>query len=104
MKIRRTLAIAGSIAQRAGRGGHTWAFLQYLVGFQKLGWDVLFLDRIEPGTCMTETGQPAPVQHSWNLRYLERVMHCFGLDGHYALLSKIGRASCRERVAGGVVE
>jgi len=88
MTRRKSLTIVGTIAQHAGRGGHTWAFLQYLLGFQKLGWDVLFLDRIEPHTCMTETGQPAPVQHSWNLRYLERVMHCFGLDGHYALLSK----------------
>src|SRR6266566_2343978 len=88
MTKRRRLTIAGSIAQRAGRGGHTWAFLQYLVGFQKLGWDVLFLDRLEPDASMTESGMPAPVHQSWNAQYLARVMHCFGFGGDYALLSK----------------
>src|SRR5436190_19466796 len=83
MTRRKSLTIVGTIAQHAGRGGHTWAFLQYLVGFQKLGWDVLFLDRIEPHMCMTETRQPASVQHSWNLQYVARGMHCFVLDGHY---------------------
>jgi hypothetical protein len=90
MKACRTLTIAGAMAQKAGRGGHTWAFLQYIVGFQRLGWDVLFLDRIEPGTAMTDTGRAAPIRDSWNVQYLERVMHCFGLDGHYALLSTGG--------------
>jgi hypothetical protein len=90
MTRRRSLTIAGSIAQKAGRGGHTWSFLHYLVGFQKLGWDVLFLDWIEPRTGMTEAGLPAPVRQSWNVRYVEQVMHCFGFDGHYAVLSEGG--------------
>jgi hypothetical protein len=88
MTTRRTLAIAGSIAQKAGRGGHTWAYLQYLVGFQKLGWDVLFLDRIDPDAGIDQNGMPAPVHRSWNAGYLARVMHCFGLGRDYALLSK----------------
>jgi hypothetical protein len=92
MTRRKSLTIAGSVAEKAGRGGHTWAFLQYIVGFRRLGWDVLFLDRIEPDRGITETGMAAPVQDSWNVRYLARVMHCFGLDGHYALLSKDGRS------------
>src|SRR5438093_10967949 len=105
MTIRRTLAIAGSIAQRAGRGGHTWAYLQYLVGFQKLGWDVLFLDRIDPDGGIDEGGMPAPADRSWNARYLARVMHCFGFGGQYALLSKsasiagMTRAQVLKRVA-----
>ena len=32
--------VAGSVAQRPGRGGHTWVFLQYLLGLRELGWDV----------------------------------------------------------------
>jgi hypothetical protein len=90
MTSRRSLSIAGSIAQHAGRGGHTWAFLQYLLGFQKLGWEVLFLDWIDPKAGMTEHGQPSPIRESWNLRYVEQVMHCFGLGRDYAVLSKGG--------------
>jgi hypothetical protein len=44
-----TIVVAGSLAQRRGRGGHAWVFLQYLLGFRRLGWDVLFLDEIQSG-------------------------------------------------------
>jgi hypothetical protein len=39
------IAVGGAVAQKAGNGGHTWVFLQYLLGFQRLGHDVLFVDR-----------------------------------------------------------
>lgn len=42
------IIIAGSLAQRLGYGGHAWVFLQYLLGFKRLGWEVLFLDEL-PG-------------------------------------------------------
>lgn len=37
--------VAGALAQRPGYAGHAWVFLQYLLGFRRLGWEVLFLDR-----------------------------------------------------------
>jgi hypothetical protein len=86
----RSLVIAGSLAQKPGRGGHTWVFLQYLLGFRKLGWDVLFLDRLEPAMCISETGAPATLESSWNLRYFLNVMTRFGLDGSYGLLCNGG--------------
>ena len=43
---RRRIVIAGCIAQKPGQAGHTWQFLQYLLGFRRLGCDVLFLDRL----------------------------------------------------------
>jgi hypothetical protein len=63
-------------------------FLQYVLGFRKLGWDVLFLDRLEPEMCTDETGARAPLEHSANVRYFVDVMSRFGLDGCYGLLSK----------------
>jgi hypothetical protein len=104
----KAIVIAGSLAQKPGRGGHTWVFLQYLLGFRKLGWDVLFLDRLEPEMCVSDTGAaaPAPVEGSWNVRYFLEVMSRFGLDDSYALLcnggtSTIGlsRARILERVS-----
>ena len=41
--MRPRIAVAGSVAQRAGHGGHAWVFLQYLLGFRRLGYDVLFV-------------------------------------------------------------
>src|SRR4051794_27800312 len=61
------LTVAGSIAQKPHQAGHSWQFLQYLLGFRRLGWDVLFLDRLE--------GDPDSV----GLRYLEGLMKDFGM-------------------------
>jgi hypothetical protein len=81
-----TIAVAGSLAQRPNYGGHTWVLLQYLLGFRRLGWDVLFVDRLEPDMCVDATGDVAPLRNSDNLRYLTRVMDGFGLGRDWALL------------------
>jgi glycosyl transferase family 1 len=82
----RSIAIAGSLAQKPGRGGHTWVFLQYLLGFKQLGWDVLFVDSLEPEMCVDEAGARATVANSWNVRYLTDVMRRFDLGDSFALL------------------
>src|SRR5262245_38438729 len=87
------IAIAGSMAQKPGRGGHTWVFLQYLLGFRKLGWDVLFLDRLEPEMSRDEGGARVPIEQSWNVRYLRDVMHHFGLGASYAVLCDGGQTT-----------
>jgi hypothetical protein len=83
---RPSIAFAGSLAQKPGRGGHTWVFLQYLLGFKRLGWDVLFIDSLEPEMCVDEAGARVPVLDSWNVRYLKNVMCRFGLGDSFALL------------------
>jgi hypothetical protein len=90
----KSIVIAGSLAQKPGRGGHTWVFLQYLLGFKKLGWDVLFLDRLEPAMCVDETGAHTSFERSWNLHYFVDVMRRFGLSDDYALLYDAGARAC----------
>jgi hypothetical protein len=83
--------VAGSVAQRPGRGGHTWVFLQYLLGFRRLGFDVVFIDRLEPEMCIDDKGEAVPVADSVNLRYLAEVMDAFDLGEQWALLHDEGR-------------
>src|SRR3712207_3771036 len=85
------VVVAGSVAQRPGRGGHTWVFLQYLLGFRRLGYDVLLVDRLEPGMCVDESGQQCSVERSINLRYLLDVLREFDLERSFALLHDRGR-------------
>ena len=80
-----TIIIAGSIAQKPWHGGHTWVFLQYLLGFKKLGWDILFLDRLESGMCVDSAGTPCSTEDSVNVPYFLQVMEGFGLNGAYSL-------------------
>jgi hypothetical protein len=86
--------VCGSVAQRPGNGGHTWVFLQYLLGLRVLGWEVVFLDRLEPEMCLDAGGQACALEDSVNLRYLEQTMERFGLGDAYALLYDGGR-ECR---------
>lgn len=88
-----SVVVAGSLAQRPRQGGHTWVFLQYLLGFKRLGWDVLLLDRLEPEMCVDEVGQPCPFDESLNLRYFLQVMQDFGLQNAFAINYNRGERS-----------
>jgi hypothetical protein len=85
MNSRGTIVVAGSVAQRPANGGHTWVFLQYLLGFRRLGWDVLFLDRLEPEMCVDARGRSTEVERSVNIAYLDRVFRAFALGDRYAV-------------------
>jgi hypothetical protein len=101
------IAIAGSLAQKPRQGGHTWQFLNYLLGFRRLGWKVLFVDRLEPEMCFDEAGRPCAVEDSVNLRYFLMVMERFGLGAAFSLDYNRGekcwgvpRQEVRERLQG----
>jgi hypothetical protein len=76
---RDTIVVAGSLAQKPRHGGHAWVFLHYLLGFRRLGWDVLFVDQLPPGTDRASAATA-----------LGRLMGGFGLDGAWALLDHTG--------------
>jgi hypothetical protein len=86
-----SIAIAGAFAQKPGRGGHSWVFLQYLLGFRKLGWDVVFIDSLDGASSIDASGAPSPVEQSWNVRYTADVLTRFGLGDSYAILHDGGR-------------
>ena len=79
------ISIAGSLAQKPRQGGHTWQFLNYLLGLRKLGWEVLFLDRLEPEMCFDEAGARCEVEKSVNLKYFREVMERFGLGEAWSI-------------------
>lgn len=76
---------SGSLAQVPGQGGLTWLHLQFLLGLRRLGWDVLFLDWLEPEMCIYTSGQSASVEQSENLRYFLKVMNEYGLADCFSL-------------------
>lgn len=91
MTARGRLTIAGSIAQKPHQAGHSWQFLQYLLGFRRLGWDVLFVDRLEDALCRDERGRPCAPAASVNLGYLDALMDEFELDGAWSVVLDGGR-------------
>jgi hypothetical protein len=65
------------------QGGATWAVLQYLLGFRRLGHDVCFVETLEKSAL-----QPAgaPLVRSANAAYFLQVGTDFGLEDRSALL------------------
>ena len=88
--VRPRIVIAGSLAQTPRQGGHTWQFLNYLLGFKQLGWEVLFVDRIEPAMCVDAAGAAAKFEDSVNLEYFLRIMRAFGFEDQFSLLYNKG--------------
>jgi hypothetical protein len=81
-----SLAVAGSIAQRPRRGGHAWVFLNYLLGLRRLGHEVLFVDRLDPGM-LADAPSAESAAGSPQARWLHEVMAGAGLAGDYVLLT-----------------
>lgn len=70
------LPVAASIAQRPGYGGHAWAFLQFALGFEELGYEPILIDRL-PGK---RQGREAEIE------WFGEVTAAAGLDERSALL------------------
>jgi hypothetical protein len=88
---RRAIVIAGSIAQKPREAGHTWVFLQYLLGFVQLGWDVLLLDRLEPEMCRDGSGRLCTAEASEGWAYLLATLKQFDLDKNFCVICDDGR-------------
>jgi hypothetical protein len=82
--------VAGALAQRPCVAGHAWVFLNWLSGLRALGYDVVFVDRLDP-EMQTEPHEPVEDSREW--RWLRRVLRSAGLDGKVALLVDGGRRS-----------
>lgn len=89
--MRGTILYSGALAQTVRQGGLTWFHLQFLLGFRRLGYDVLLLDRIEDGMCVDARGEPAAFADSVNRRGFLDVMRAFGLEDHFSLDVNRGR-------------
>jgi hypothetical protein len=74
------------IAADPFQGGATWAVLQYLLGFQRLGHDVYFVEPLPE-----KSVQPAgsPLAQSTNAAYFRRVVQLFGVE-HLSALFRPG--------------
>src|SRR5207249_2653539 len=77
------ILLSGMIAGDPHQGGATWAVLQYLLGFRRLGHEVFF---VEPVLEAALRPAGASLAASVNADYFFRVVQEFGLEGNAALL------------------
>src|SRR4051794_8437215 len=80
---RLTVLFAGMIAADPHQGGATWAVLQYVLGLQRLGHEVVFVEPVAP---------PKNGRDDWRLatsesaEYFQQVIAEFGLEQSAALV------------------
>ncbi|KAB2674168.1 MAG: hypothetical protein DVB31_02635 [Verrucomicrobia bacterium] len=88
---RTTVVVSGMIAADPFQGGASWAVLQYVLGLQRLGYEVHLVEPI-PTASIQPPG--TPLGESLNEAYFHRVAEEYGLERHATLL----HAGTRETV------
>jgi hypothetical protein len=78
--------VSGALGSKPFNGGNAWSRLSWVLGFQELGYEVLFLEQVTSQACANEAGQPCPFQSSANLAYFKSVMDSFGLANRAAMI------------------
>src|SRR5438132_13971146 len=79
-----TILVSGMIAGEPHQGGATWAVLQYLLGFRRLGHDVYFVEPVRK-PALRPAG--ATLEASLNAAYFRQVAAEFGLKNSALLLA-----------------
>jgi hypothetical protein len=81
-----TVIVSGALANKPGNGGNAWTRLSWVRGFARLGYDVYFVEQIDPRACVDAAGRPASFAGSANLDYFRRVTSQFGLTERASLV------------------
>ena len=46
------IVVSGAIANKLHQGGEAWVRLSYLLGLRRLGFEIHFLEQIDPSVCI----------------------------------------------------
>jgi hypothetical protein len=82
----KTIVVAGALANRPFNAGGAWVRLSWLRGLKKLGFDVYFLEQIDPRSCVDAAGAKAAFQDCVNREFFRQVVSQFGFDDRAALI------------------
>ncbi len=87
----RRVIISGAISHYPlGGAGNTWAFLQYVLGFQQLGFETYCVEQLHAKDCVDANGNATTFLSSVNASYFRSVMERFALVGRSSLLAGEG--------------
>lgn len=78
--------ISGALANKPFNAGNAWSRLGWILGFRRLGFDVMFVEQIGRESCIDATGKTCRLPDSVNAKYFREVMAEFGLSQNSALL------------------
>ncbi len=89
------ILVAGALAVHPiGGSGNTWAFLQYLLGFRRLGCEVIYVEHIDGKNCIGDDWQPSSFADSANVRHFRATMERWGFLESSSFFELDGTGSC----------
>lgn len=87
MRTAKRVLVTGAMGSSPlGYGGHSWAVLQYILGFRRLGLETYYVECLRPTNCVDEEGRQTSFLDSVAVRYFRALMQRFNLTGYAALL------------------
>ena len=84
--------VAGALANKPFNGGEAWVRMSWATGMRRLGYDVYFVEQIDPAACTDSAGRPADAAASVQRQFFAEVARAFGLAGRAALVATGGPA------------
>jgi len=87
--------VAGALANKPYNGGEAWVRLSWIQGLARLGFQVVFIEQIEPNACVDTVGHRVEFAESAGLAYFRAVTRQFEIAESSSLIYKHG-----EQVAG----
>src|SRR4051812_39764555 len=87
----KVIIIAGALANKVGNGGGTWERMSWVIGLRRLGFDVYFIEQINPEVCRDAAGNLSSFDESVNLAWFRFVTDWFGMEERAALVYDGGR-------------
>src|SRR5712692_5822170 len=85
-----SIVVSGALANRNRNGGGAWVRLNWLLGFQRLGCKVYFVEEIGRDTCVDAAGKACPFRDSVNVSFFHQVTRQFGLEENSTLIYEGG--------------
>ena len=90
LRMKKIALIAGAIANKPLNGGAAWTRLSWILGLQKSGFDVYFVEEIREQDCLDSEGMRTEFERSINLSFFRHVTSMFGLSGRSTLVLDSG--------------
>jgi hypothetical protein len=83
---RKVVIGVGIATHPVAAGGNSWLFLQWVLGFRELGWDVWCVEQVRSDRCIDADWNPTSFAASANRAHWNRVTDRFALGGCATLL------------------
>ena len=90
-----TVIVSGALANKYRNGGGVWERMSWVIGLQRLGFEVYFIEQIEPGACVDAAGQVSSLADSKNLTWFRDITEAFNVADRSMLVYADGNEQDR---------